>query len=98
MSKENFEKSEEKFPHLWKMPPEIKAITKLNPHDVSKNHLWFLDEHLEWLQIKFPDISTEIEETRAKIRIAMWLEPNISKEVLIAANDPDYKRQYRSVS
>ena len=93
----NIENNTEKFPHLWKMPPEIKSITNLNPHDVDSKHLWFLDEHLEWLQNQFPAISQEIQQTREKIRIAMWLKPNISWEVMQSANNPNYKREYRRV-
>ena len=91
----------EKFPHLWKMPPEIKSITDLNPHDVDSKHLSFLDDHLEWLQTQFPDIAEEIDKTREKIKIAMSGAKNIvSWEAMQAANNPEYKnfkREYRSL-
>ena len=88
----------EKFPHLWKMPPEIKEITELNPWDVDWKHLSVLDNHLKWLCLKFPEICNEINNTREKIKVAMWLSPKISWEVMQAANNPYYEREYGSVA
>jgi len=94
----NFEISIEKFPHLWKMPPEIEKITRINPDNVDWKHLSVLDNHLKWLCLKFPEISNEIKNTREKIAKAMWLSSNISWEVMQAANNPDYKREFRKVA
>ena len=85
----------DKFPHLGNIPPKIELITNLDMHDVKTEHLWKLDEHLWGLQKEFPSIANEIETTRAKIRIAMWLEPNISKEVFVVSNNINYDREYR---
>ena len=92
-----FESYTEKFPHLWKMPPNIETLTNLEPTEVQNEHLKVLDDHLWWLQKQFPNIADEIRNTREKIQIAMWLKPNISWEIMQAANNPDYKRKYRGV-
>ncbi len=88
------EKDIDKFPHLGEIPPEIKNITDLNPNDVKPEHLWFLDEHLVWLQIKFPGIANEIKTTREKIKIAMSGKINfVTWETMKAAIDDKYKEQ-----
>jgi len=98
MKRNEFETSQEKFTHLWKMPPHIESITNLDPRDVGTEHLEVLDWHLESLQWAFPEIANEIQETREKISAVMWLKFNISWEVMQAANNPAYRRQYRKVS
>jgi len=98
MNPNSFEKSTEKFSHLWKMPPEVSKIIEIDPKEIDNEHLWFLDGHLSSLQENFPDISEEIQETRNKIARAMWFEVNVSWEVMQAANNRDYKREYRSVA
>ena len=97
MSREEF-KYTEKFPHLDTMPPKISSIMGLKPQDVSDKHLWFLDSHLEWLQEQFPEIAKEIQSTREKIKLAMWLKVNVAWEAMQAANNKNYKRKYRRVA
>ena len=97
MDKEKFE-IHEKFSHLWKMSPEVSKIIDINPSDVDDKQLWFLDGHLEWLQIKFPEISQEIDITRWKIKLAMWLKPNNIPEILNSSKDNySNNREYRPV-
>ena len=95
----NSNERQESFSHLWKMPPKIETITNIDPKDVKSEHLWFLDSHLKWLQVQFPDIAKEIDITRKKIKIAMWLWANmVPLEIMESANNPEYKnREYRSL-
>ncbi len=100
----NFDKSWEKFPHLWMMSPEISSITNLDPNNVKPEHLSCLDEHLFTLEKQFPNIAWEITPIRRKIAILTSSPSNlISWEIMKAANDSCYtsyneNRPYRSVS
>lgn len=98
--KNNSEAENTSFPHLWEILPGIKSITELDPNDVNSEHLWFLDDHLQWLQIKFPEIYKEIASTREKLQIAMSSPKSfVSWESMKAANNEKYSqvREYRSV-
>ena len=96
MSREKIKYTE--FQHLGNMPPRISSIMEIDPHDIWNEHLGTLNEHLMELQEQFPWIAREIQITREKIQLAMWLNPNISLETLKVANDPNYGEKYKKVA
>jgi hypothetical protein len=79
------------FPHLWKTPPNIKAIMGIDINNIKNEHLWNLDEHLRELWLKYSLVREEVNKIRHKIQIVMWLAPNICWEVMSAANNEEYK-------
>ena len=88
----------DKFSYLDKMDPSVKSILDLNVSQVSDKHLWVLRDNMEnHAQNSDPEVSEAAKWVISKIDLIIWKTNRnfVSWEVMQAANNPEYVREFR---
>jgi len=91
----------EKFAHLDEVYPSVKWILSLNVAEVSDKHLWVLRDNMEnHAKNSDPEVRDAANLVIEKIDIIIWKTNRnfVSWEVMEAANNPNYRREFRSVA
>ncbi len=82
--------TQNKFIHLWDIPPNINSILALDLSSIWKKHLFVLDKHFAGLLEQFPELAKEILNIREKIANIANLKVDIKQEVIQASNNSWY--------